>query len=81
MKFRKQSTFIIEIPELHWSKREVEADSIEEAFRTANADAAFKEVGLQFDHSFLPDGQSWEGYSTNNEELRYRFDGGVVNAI
>lgn len=75
------ATFIIEIPELYWSKREVGADSIKEAFRKANTDAAFKEVALQFDRSFSPDEQSWEGYSTNNEELKYRFDGELVDAI
>ncbi|GGG87020.1 hypothetical protein [Edaphobacter dinghuensis] len=73
--------FIIEVPELHWSKREIDAGSIGDAFRKANTDTEFNEIGLQFDRSFLPDEQAWEGYSAENENLKYRFDGQTVDAI
>jgi hypothetical protein len=73
--------FIIEVPELHWSRREIEADTIGDAFRKTNKGAEFKEIGLVFDRTFSPEEQIWEGHSADNEANKYRFDGEYVDAI
>jgi hypothetical protein len=73
--------FVIEVPELHWSKREIDADSIGDAFRKVNAGEDYREIGLDFDRSFLPDEQLWQGHPADDEQDKYRFDGESVDPI
>lgn len=67
------ATFIIDVPEVHISRRRVEADTIEEAFEQAAS--AGTEIDLFYHETVEPDDQAWTGHLEGNEDDRRRYDG------
>ena len=53
--------FEIEVPELHWATKEVEADTIEEAFKKALEGDEDAETGCEYSRTFEPSEVHWEG--------------------
>lgn len=66
--------FIINIPELHYSEREVEAESLEEAFRVA-ADGDGDEVACRFERSLEPDEYTWDGRPADSDLPNVKWNG------
>lgn len=72
------STFIIEIPEIHWSKRKIEASTIEEAFAKAAAAEDNEELALVYSFTADPETKAWTGSPADKPAESYRFDGQTV---
>ena len=53
--------FEIEVPELHWATKEVEAETIEEAFKKALEGDEDAETACEYSRTFEPSEVHWEG--------------------
>ena len=53
--------FEIEVPELHWATKEVEAETIEDAFRKVLAGDEESETSVEYSRTFEPSEVHWEG--------------------
>ena len=53
--------FEIEVPELHWATKEVEADTVEEAFKKVLDGDEESETSVEYSRTFEPSEVFWEG--------------------
>jgi hypothetical protein len=53
--------FEIEVPELHWATKEVEAETIEEAFKKVLENNEDAETACEYSRTFEPSEVHWEG--------------------
>ena len=53
--------FEIEVPELHWATKEVEAETIEEAFKKVLENNEDAETASEYSRTFEPSEVHWDG--------------------
>ena len=53
--------FEIEVPELHWATKEVEAETIEEAFKKILENNEDAETACEYSRTFEPSEVHWDG--------------------
>ena len=69
--------YLIQVPELHWATREIEAANLEEAFRRVQNGEEDSEVAVEYSHTLEPSDTIWEGSEKDTKEF-FKYDGATV---
>lgn len=72
--------FIIKVPELRWSEKQVEAESMEEAFKKVAAGEG-KEIDCTPADPFPPDVSTWEGRAAGADSPQATWTGGDLTFL